>query len=542
MQYMMKIFSYLLIFIFSFASIPTLLAQKVLENRLIVRTNSIAKLKKEYSTNFRESTPSIEVLSEDLGAALMVKNDAFSKLEIEKIKNLTYVIGAFLDREVAERTSPNDPFFKMQSYLDLINVPKVWELTTGGKTNDGKDIVIAVLDSGMDINHPDLKDNIYLNMVEIDGDLKDNDANGYVDDIHGLNVSKNTGVHELANHGTWVCGIAGASGNNDVGVTGVNWNVKILPISGVNNISTVIKGYDYALKMKKLYIQTNGVRGANVLVTNYSGGLDNAFGNDPEYRPWCDMYDLLGAQGILSFGSTTNNETNIDVAGDMPSTCDSEFFIGVTSTDALGIISRNSGFGTSNIDLAAPGENIFNTRTDNKYYENSGTSASSPLAAGVAALLFSVPCDKFSELLNTDRITAARAVRNALFLGVKKTDNLKTFVKYGGYLDAYGALINMQSTCDGQLPLPSVTGKLAIDKIIIEGNDICVSYITPKAGNYSIALYDATGKLIVKKPFIVTAFGDNTILIEKQSLPQAYYYFKLLSDTGESAAKSAFVW
>ncbi len=524
-----------------FLSVLNVSGQELIKNRLIVKTNDIAKLRQELGSNARAAISNFDVLSSDLGYILLESSTDFDLEELKSIQALKYASFVYYDRKVQTRRNPNDPSFGMQSYLNLINVPQVWELTTGGKTNDGADIVIAILDSGMEIAHPDLKENVFVNSIEVPGDFIDNDANGYIDDISGWNASKNNGTHQIENHGTWVCGIAGAVGNNDTGVSGVNWKVKILPISGVRNVASVIKGYDYILKMKRLYIQTDGKRGANILVSNYSGGLDSVFGDSPEYKPWCDMYNLLGAQGVLSFGSTTNTETNIDVDGDMPSTCSSEFFIAVTSIDSVGVFSRGSGFGTTNIDFAAPGENIFNLRTDAKYYKTSGTSASSPLAAGVAALLFSTPCPSFAALIKSDRIAAARAVRDALFNGVQKTNNLKTYVKYGGYLDAYGALVNMQGVCGGQLDIPTQTGSLAIEKITLSPGNIEVKYITPKPGSYTMAIYDASGKLVRSDKFEVAEFGNNTLNYANDNFVQGVYYFNLISDTA-NAAKASFIW
>jgi len=515
--------------------------QVLLKNRLIVKTDQIAKLRQELSTNNRAAASSLDVLSSDLGLVLLESSSDYTEQEFNSIKALKYVSYVYYDRKVDERKSPNDPSFGAQAYLNFINVPDVWNLTTGGKTNDGADIVIAILDTGIDIAHEDLKENVFVNAIEVPGDFIDNDANGFVDDVSGWNASKNNGTQELENHGTWVSGIAGAVGNNNKGVSGVNWKIKILPISGVRNVASVIKGYDYVLKMKRLYIQTDGKRGANVLVSNYSGGLDSVFGDAPEYKPWCDMYNLLGAQGVLSFGSTTNTETNIDLEGDMPSTCNSEFFIAVTSIDSLGLFSRSSGFGMTHIDFAAPGENIFNLRTDSKYYKNTGTSASTPLAAGVAALLFSAPCTSLAALIKSDRIAAVRAVRDALFNGVQKTNNLKPYVKYGGYLDAYGALVNIQGVCNGELDIPSQTGTLAIEKITLSAGNIEVKYITPKPGSYSMAVYDASGKLVRSDKFEVAEFGNNTLNYDNASFVQGVYYFNLLSDTG-NAAKATFIW
>ncbi|MCB0645805.1 MAG: S8 family serine peptidase [Saprospiraceae bacterium] len=519
----------------------TVNAQNLLKNRLIVKGSqiewsSVTSIHKRSSAELDK-----EVLCQDLGLFLLSSKDEFTEEEMRAIKALKGVDYVFFDQEVQERKAPNDALFDMQKYLSLIEVPKVWDITTGGKMDNGEDIVIVILDSGIESDHPDLINNIFVNKREFINDNIDNDGNGYIDDISGINVINNSGIHAVSRHGTWVSGIVGAEGNNAFGVSGINWKIKILPVSSVNNLSGVIKGYDYALRMKKLYLETNGTKGANVVVTNYSGGLDKAFGSDPAYKPWCDMYDLLGAQGILSVGSTTNTEVDVDAVGDMPSTCNSEFFIAVTSTNDQGILSRNAGFGNQNIDIAAPGEDVFNLRNGGSYFDDSGTSASSPIVAGTIALLYSVPCASFVKLVKSDKVKAARYVRDAVFNGASPTDELKTKVKYGGYLNAFSALVNMQDACEGQLAIPTQTGELRIEKITYKDGRMRIRYQTPDTGKYSFGLYDASGKMIRFYDYEIPAFGDNTFEIDDVFLPQGVYYINLISDNA-NAAQAVFVW
>ena len=123
----------------------------------------------------------------------------------------------------------------------------------------------------------------------------------------------------------------------------------------------------------------------------------------------------------------------------------------------------------------------------------------------------------------------------------KKTNNLKTYVKYGGYLDAYGALVNMQGVCGGQLDIPTQTGSLAIEKITLSPGNIEVKYITPKPGSYTMAIYDASGKLVRSDKFEVAEFGNNILNYANDNFVQGVYYFNLISDTA-NAAKASFIW
>lgn len=535
-----KLFLHIVKTLFVISSLPSMLmAQEILKNRLIVKGENL-RWESSFTNNQREKSAfTYENLCQDLNLYLIESDTDFTINDIEVMKAKLGASEIFYDRKVLERKAPNDAFYDKQDYMSLIQIPKVWEVTTGGKMDNNEDIVIAILDNGIEITHPDLSNNIFKNPGEVLNDNIDNDLNGYVDDVAGINAATNLGVHIAAPHGTWVSGIVGAEGNNNMGVTGVNWNIKILPVSAVGNVATVIKGYDYALRMKKLYLQTNGAMGANIVVTNFSGGIEAVFGSEPTYKPWCDMYDLLGAQGILSVGSTANANLDVDLEGDMPSTCSSEFFIAVTSSNDQGLITRNVGYGTTNIDLAAPGEDIFNLNKGGAYFEDIGTSASAPLVAGTIALLYSVPCPTFVTLVKADKIKAARYVRDAIFKGVSPTIDLVSYVKYGGYLNAFNSLLNMQDACEGNLSIP--IGNLNVESVTYKGGFMSIKYLTPKKGNHALGIYDAVGKIVRFFEFEVPAFGDNTFEVNNLDLPQGVYYVNIISDKA-NAAKPVFIW
>jgi len=300
------------------------------------------------------------------------------------------------DREVI----PSDALFESQWHLKNtgvdggevdadIDATDAWETTTGGLTTHGDTIVVCVIESGgVDINHEDLVDNIWKNHAEIPGDGIDNDGNGYVDDYLGWNVQSEDDAIGFGSHGTRVAGMIGAKGNNAIGISGVNWDVKMMIIKGqvASNEATVIEAYSYPLKMRKLYNESFGTEGAFVVVTNASWGIDNG---DPADSPlWCAMYDTLGAYGILSVGATTNNNLNVDETGDLPTNCTSEYFIGVTMSNNEDQRS-GSGYGTTSVDLAAPGRSVRLSVPGDLYTSTSGTSFATPCVTGAIALTYS---------------------------------------------------------------------------------------------------------------------------------------------------------
>ncbi|NQT97850.1 MAG: S8 family serine peptidase, partial [Candidatus Marinimicrobia bacterium] len=162
-----------------------------------------------------------------------------------------WVEKAQLDHKLTQRqTIPNDPNFsslwnmhntgQSGGTVDAdIDAPEAWDLTTGGVTPLGDTIVVAVIDGGCDINHIDLVDNLWTNRYEIPYNSVDDDSNGYVDDIHGWDAYNSDGSIPSHSHGTHVCGIVGARGNNNIHVTGVNWNVKLMPIAGSTSLTSI---------------------------------------------------------------------------------------------------------------------------------------------------------------------------------------------------------------------------------------------------------------------------------------------------------------
>lgn len=479
---------------------------------------------------------SVRLLSEDLSmycitASLQEESKVRSLLKDNK--HFTYLGN---NQFLKNRQAPNDVLFAEQWALAFAKIPEVWNVTTGGLAFDGEELVIAVLDDGIDIEHEDIRDNIFINSKEIPGDKIDNDGNGYVDDHKGFNVDQNNGTPVSLNHGSGVSGIMGARGNNQIGVSGINWRIKILPIYGVNKLDEIITAYSYVLKMKRLYLSTQGNKGALVVVTNYSGGISKAWGNEEPYKQWCVMYDLLGAEGVLSVGATDNEAVNVDVIGDMPSTCSSDYFISTTNIDQTGKKVFRAGFGSKFIAMAAPGENLTTISKNDGYVKAfSGTSASSPMVAGTIALLFSIPCEAFSVLMKNDKSGAALAVRNAILNGVTKTNELKDQTKYGGYLNAEGALALMDEPCDGKLLLPSPKGEIAITSITSENGKLFINYLTPDETDYDFIISNTLGQVYYRQKLNVPIYGDKKLVIYSDLWPRGIYIVSIIGKTGAAS-------
>lgn len=372
------------------------------------------------------------------------------------VRRMPAVRAAQFNHYVSERaTVPNDTNFGNQwhhvnSNDSDIDSDLAWDITTGGTTATGDEIVVCVIEpGGANYNHVDLIDNHWTNTAEIDGNGIDDDGNGFVDDVNGWNPGGNNDNVGTGGHGTAVSGMIGAKGNNGNGGAGVNWDVKIMQVRvGSLSESNVIAAYNYPYVMRDLYNSTGGAQGAFVVATNASWGIDNA--NPANYPVWCAFYDDLGAVGILNCGATANNNVNIDVVGDMPTGCGSDYMIAVTASN-VNDVRTFSGYGATTIDLAAPGESVYLPSGSTGYSNTSGTSFASPCVAGGIGLVYSAPCPDLATTALSNPQLAADQVRGYILNGVDVVSNLVGETVTGGRLNVRNSLDLALGNC-GPLP------------------------------------------------------------------------------------------
>ena len=290
-----------------------------------------------------------------------------------------------------------------------ISANKAWVITTG-KKEDGP--LIAVIDSGVDYKHVDLKNNIWVNKGEIAGDGIDNDGNGYVDDVHGYNFYDYNGdPMDSGFHGTHCSGTIAAEGNNGKGLTGVNWSANIMPVqflgeeggSSVGAIDSII----YATKM-----------GADIASNSWGGGPYSHF-----------VREAISRYPGLFIAASGNSGTNNDLEPVYPASYDLPNILTVASTDHNDALSSFSCYGKESVDIAAPGSDICSTVPGDRYAIYSGTSMAAPHVSGVAALIMS----QFPEL-------SALEVKEAILKGGDIVEGLENKVATGMRLNAHKAL------------------------------------------------------------------------------------------------------
>ena len=357
-------------------------------------------------------------------------------------------------------TIPNDSLFGEQwSLMNTgqggitedadIDAELAWEKTTGGVNLNGDTLVVAVVDGAFALDHPDM--NYWKNSGEIPENGIDDDENGYIDDYDGWNAYNSNGdLSATSNHGAHVSGIIGAIGNNEEGITGVNWDVKVMPVRGsTTSESTAIEAYGYLYQQRKLYNKTNGEKGALIVSSNSSFGINQ--GNPDNYPLWCAFYDSLGEVGILNAVAVPNADWDIDLIGDIPGTCSSDYTLSVTNSNSDD--ERNSaGYGLLNVDLAAPGTNIKSTIPQNfggNWYTNStGTSMASPHVAGTVAFILSGACDSLWSLYEENPAETSLLIKDFIMNGVDTLSQFEDEMVTGGRLNLNGAYARMQYHCD----------------------------------------------------------------------------------------------
>ncbi len=481
---MKKCFLYSILTFILFSSFNVLTAQRlnhVLGDVLIqpVSGIDIQNIKKELQ-QFEGTNTKLEIINL-VSKPLNIWKIHFDQNSINEFHFLRFLNGhpkiavAQFNHLVKMReTIPNDAFFAEQwQYINDgsnggtidgdIDADLAWDITTGGVTALGDTIVAAVLDDGIDLNHEDFGDNLWVNHAEIPNNGIDDDNNGYVDDYRGWSIISNDDNITGGGHGTPVAGIVGAQGNNDIGVSGVNWDVKIMVIK--NNFNTneaaVLEAYSYALEARIKYNQTNGAEGAFVVSTNASWGVD--FGDPADAPLWCGFYDTLGEAGIISCGATINGNQNVDEVGDLPTACPSDYLIAVTNMDRTDNKVSGAGFGAMTIDLGAHGADAYTTANGNSYNGFGGTSGATPHVTGAIALLYSNPCANLISLAKSNPGQAASFVRQYIFDGVDPNNSLEGITTTGGRLNIFNSLQLVMNDCSPCPPAYSLGTENLID-------------------------------------------------------------------------------
>ncbi len=355
---------------------------------------------KEIIPEFRNDSIIVKYINEADPRLIKLKKGTSPLYAIKKYEKLQTVEYAELNYIVNAQAVPSDQSYTNQWYLKRINAPEAWDINNSSPT-----ITIAIVDSGVQITHPDLAPVLWVNRQEIAGNKKDDDKNGLVDDINGWDfVNKvadpspkfKTGFSEAGVlHGTIIAGIAAAAGNNDQGISGVTWKSNIMALKalddkGSGDIAAVVKAVDYAT-----------AKGANIINLSFI-----TFGFSKSLEQSIIKARADGVIVIAPAGNEQQSSNGIDLnrrpvyPACYRDRAGKKLVVGVAATDGLDQKTPFSGYGNSCIDISAPGVSFYSTtffapdkssagKFFNQYYDGywSGTSMAVPLVTGALALV-----------------------------------------------------------------------------------------------------------------------------------------------------------
>jgi len=401
-----------------------------------------------------------------------------TKAALERLRNHPAIQYAEPDYMVQAEVMPNDTRFNelwgmhntgQTGGVDDadIDAPEAWDISIGDR-----DVVVGVIDTGVDHSHPDLIANAWTNTGEIAGDGIDNDNNGYIDDMHGINAITDVGDPMDDNgHGSHVAGTIGATGNNSEGVVGVNQEVsivgcKFLDASGSGATSDALKCMDYMVALKN-----NGV---NLRV------LNNSWGGGGFSQAMSDAIDASEQADILFVAAAGNSALDNDTNPHFPSSYEQASVLSIASTTHSDSMSSFSQWGLTSVDMGAPGSAILSTVPGGGYDSFSGTSMATPHVAGAAALVLSVNPD-----LNVVEL------KELLMNSGDDNSALSGKTVSGKRLNAHQALLDADPTPGFKMSVSPVS------QTIVAGNNATYNFdmtsIADWSGDIALTLSDALG-------------------------------------------------
>ena len=303
---------------------------------------------------------------------------------LTNVEGVAYAEPILINRVFDTVVSPDDPRFAEQTYLEHMRLSEAWSVIKG---EDGSPPpVIAIVDGGVDWRHEDLAANVWTNADEVAGNGLDDDGNGFIDDVHGVNFANGdasdndpTGLPSTpfnAAHGTWTAGAASAVSDNGIGIAGAAWNARLMHINvGCSS------GYDGFICFGYEGILYAAASGADIASCSWGGYATNA----TELQYVNQILNLTTDMGTLVVAAAGNGASDLESSYLYPGRHPRVLSVGATERDSRSI-ARFSNFGRT-ISVFAPGVSILSTAPDNNYTHNTGTSLAAPLVAGVTAMV-----------------------------------------------------------------------------------------------------------------------------------------------------------
>ncbi|MCV2885052.1 S8 family serine peptidase [Aestuariibacter sp. AA17] len=455
-------------------------------------------------------------------AKLQLSNKSV-KEAIEILKQHPAVLYAEPNYIVKKAALPDDPSFGSLWGLHNtgqdggtadadIDALEAWDISTGDSS-----IVIGVIDTGVDYQHEDLADNAWMNPGEIPGDGIDNDANGYVDDVYGIDTANgDSDPMDDDSHGTHVAGTIGAKGNNGIGVVGVNHDVtiagcKFLGADGTGSTAGAIECVNYFVALKNA--------GVNVRATN------NSWGGGGFSQALKDAITASGDADILFVAAAGNAGSDNDLSPSYPASYDNDNILAVASTTRTDGDSGYS-YGLTSVDMAAPGSAILSTTPNNGYASFSGTSMATPHVTGAAALTWSVNPDLTA--LEMKALLMASGDDNAVMQGRTVS---------GKRLNVNQALIDADPTPSFKFSVTPVKTEIVAGETAVYTFE--VGSISDWTGEVSLSLDSESGLGQLSASTVEPGDTFTLTVVTDENTPYGDYAFTVKGESGDIVKEKA---
>lgn len=417
-------------------------------------------------------------------------------------------------------TTANDPLYSnlyaLKNTGQLSGTPgadiraeQAWDITTGSRN-----VVVGVIDQGVDIDHPDLRDNIWRNPAETVNGV-DDDGNGKIDDTNGWDFFSNDNnprpLDASESHGTHVAGTIGARGNNGIGITGVNWQVSLMPLRSGNVSSlpsnALLGAYAYAKEMRDTWVSSGGARGANLRV------LNNSYGGPGYSQLAFDAIKRLNDSGILFIAAAGNDAIDNDLYPSYPTNYVLPNMISVAATDRNDALAGFSQFGAQTVSLGAPGVSIQSTLPGGGYGSKSGTSMATPQVVGAAALVCAAnPFISMAQL------------RAALLYNGDRINELKGKTSTGRRLNVHNAILaSFESDFTAPATITDVRSRTDRRTVTLSFTAPGDDGTTGQAADYNVTFRDGVTGEEVFLPFALLPSPAGTAQTASVNIPYRHF-------------------